>query len=180
MTPIVGDITTARDRARLVAAAAAADGQVIDLVNNAGVRLCGPIELLPVDEIRRTFEVNLFAHIALVQAVVPLMRARQAGRIINISSAAGRIARPISSIYDATKRALEAVSDGLRGELAAFGVRVIVVQPGKIWTEIGEVAADLPGVGPYHTAVARYLRSRHWPTALACNPIWSQPRCSEH
>ena len=83
------------------------------LVNNAGYGQRGPIEIVPVEKIRQNFETNLFSLIALTQLVIPVMREQGSGRIINISSVAGRIARPLSSVYDATKHALEAISDGI-------------------------------------------------------------------
>jgi short-subunit dehydrogenase len=115
-------------------------GRIDGLVNNAGWGQRGPIEIVPLDAIRRNFETNFFALIGLTQLVIPVMRAQHSGRIINISSVAGKIARPLSSIYDATKHALEAVSDGLRGELAQFGIKVVVIEPGFIVTEFLSVA----------------------------------------
>jgi short-subunit dehydrogenase len=97
---------------------------------------------VPVELIRQNFETNLFSLIALSQLVIPIMRSQKSGRIINISSVAGKIARPLSSIYDATKHALEAISDGMRGELAGFGIQVVVIEPGFIITEFLGVAND--------------------------------------
>jgi short-subunit dehydrogenase len=137
---IAGDITSARDRQRLVEETMKAYGRIDALVNNAGYGQRGPIEIVPVDDIRRNFETNLFSLIALTQLVIPIMRGRRSGRIVNISSVAGRIARPLSSVYDATKHALEAISDGMRGELAPFGIKVVVIEPGLIITEFLDVA----------------------------------------
>jgi short-subunit dehydrogenase len=92
---------------------------------------------------RRNFETNLFSLIALTQLVIPIMRKQGGGRIVNVGSVAGRIARPFSSVYDATKHALEAVTDGLRGELLPFGIRVSLVQPGFILTEFLDVASRI-------------------------------------
>lgn len=104
-------------------------GRIDGLVNNAGYATRGPLEIVPVEAIRKNFETNVFALIALTQLVVPVMRAQGSGCIVNIGSVAGRIARPLSSIYDATKHALEAITDGLRGELQPFGIRVALIQP---------------------------------------------------
>src|SRR6185503_9967448 len=95
-----------------------------------------------------------FSLIALTQLVIPIMRNQGSGRIVNISSVAGRIARRLSSIYDATKHALEAISDGLRGELALFGIKVVVIEPGFIITEFLGVANEnarpiMENPGPY-------------------------------
>jgi short-subunit dehydrogenase len=135
------DITVPEDRERLVSEALKVSGRIDSLVNNAGYGQRGPIELVPVEKIRQNFETNLFSLIALTQLAIPVMRRQGSGRIVNISSVAGRIARPLSSVYDATKHALEAISDGLRGELAPFGIKVVVIEPGFIITEFLEVAS---------------------------------------
>jgi NAD(P)-dependent dehydrogenase (short-subunit alcohol dehydrogenase family) len=134
------DITNEADRRRLVDEAMGRFGRIDALVNNAGYGTRGPLELVPVELIRRNFETNVFSLIALTQLVVPHLRARGAGRIINIGSVAGRIARPLSSVYDSTKHALEAITDGLRGELAPFGIEVVLIRPGFIWTEFVDTA----------------------------------------
>ncbi|MCI0488383.1 MAG: SDR family NAD(P)-dependent oxidoreductase [Blastocatellia bacterium] len=148
------DITSPEDRKRLVRETLAAEGRIDALVNNAGYGQRGPIEMIPVEAIRRNFETNLFSLIALSQLVIPIMRKQRSGRIINVSSVAGRIARPLSSVYDATKHALEAISDGLRGELAPFGIQVVVIEPGFIATEFLQVADEvsrpvIEQAGPY-------------------------------
>jgi NAD(P)-dependent dehydrogenase (short-subunit alcohol dehydrogenase family) len=148
------DVTSDEDRRRLVKETLGAFGRIDALVNNAGYGQRGPIELVPVDLIRKNFETNLFSLIALTQLVIPVMRKQHSGTIVNISSVAGRIARPLSSVYDATKHALEAISDGLRGELAPFGVKVVIIEPGFIVTEFLGVANEsardiLENAGPY-------------------------------
>jgi short-subunit dehydrogenase len=134
------DITADTDRRALVDAALERFGRIDALINNAGYGQRGPVERVPVEAIRANFETNVFALIALTQLVAPLLRAQGHGRIINIGSVAGRIARPMSSIYDSTKHAIEALTDGLRGELKPFGVQVVLVRPGFIQTEFGQVA----------------------------------------
>jgi NAD(P)-dependent dehydrogenase (short-subunit alcohol dehydrogenase family) len=151
---VAADVTSDADRRRLVQEAVDKFGRIDALVNNAGYGQRGPIETVPVDNIRQNFETNLFSLIALTQLVIPVMRQQGSGRIINISSVAGRIARPLSSVYDATKHALEAISDGLRGELAPFGIKVVIIEPGFIITEFLQVANEVsrPVVeqeGPY-------------------------------
>lgn len=137
---VPGDVTSAADREKLVAAARARFGRIDGLVNNAGYGTRGPVEVVPVDLIRKNYETNIFSLIALTQLVLPEMRARGDGCIVNIGSVAGKIARPLSSIYDSTKHALEALTDGLRGELKPFGVRVTLIRPGFILTEFVEAA----------------------------------------
>jgi NAD(P)-dependent dehydrogenase (short-subunit alcohol dehydrogenase family) len=151
---VAADVTDGAGRQRLVDGALQKFGRIDALVNNAGYGTRGPVELVPVELIRRNFETNLFSLIALTQLVIPHLRERGAGRIINIGSVAGRIARPLSSIYDSTKHALEAITDGLRGELAPFGIDVVLIRPGFILTGFVEAAnqASEPvsgNAGPY-------------------------------
>ncbi len=143
---VPGDITSDADRRALVAAALAKFGRIDALVNNAGYGTRGPVEVVPVDLIRKNYETNIFSLIALTQLVVPAMRERGSGCIVNIGSVAGKVARPLSSIYDSTKHALEALTDGLRGELKPFGVRVSLIRPGFILTEFVD-AADAASAG---------------------------------
>ncbi len=151
---VAGDITSEADRRKLVAATLAKFGHIDALVNNAGYGTRGPVEMVPVDLIRKNFETNIFSLIALTQLVLPHLRERRRGCIVNIGSVAGRIARPMSSIYDSTKHALEALTDGLRGELKPFGVHATLIRPGFIVTEFIEAAnaasADVAAnAGPY-------------------------------
>jgi short-subunit dehydrogenase len=139
---VASDITSARDRERIIEETMKRFGRIDALVNNAGYGQRGPIEIVPVENIRENFETNLFSLIALTQLAIPVMRKQGEGRIVNISSVAGRIARPLSSVYDATKHALEAISDGMRGELAPFGIKVVIIEPGFILTEFLSVANE--------------------------------------
>lgn len=155
---IAGDVTVPADRQALVTSCQKIFGRIDALVNNAGYGQRGPVECVPLDDIRRNYETNVFSLIAMTQLVAPILRQQGHGRIVNVSSVAGRIARPLSSIYDSTKHAVEALSDGLRGELAPFGVEVIVVRPGFIQTEFveraNEISADALAVSqPY----AKYI-----------------------
>jgi short-subunit dehydrogenase len=151
---VAGDVTVAADREKLVTAARAKFGRIDALVNNAGYGTRGPVEMVPVDLIRKNYETNIFSLIALTQLVLPEMRERRDGCIVNIGSVAGKIARPLSSVYDSTKHALEALTDGLRGELKPFGVRVTLIRPGFILTEFVEAANKVSAgvvenAGPY-------------------------------
>ncbi len=157
---IAADITSAGDRESVVRTTMSEFGRIDALVNNAGYGQRGPIEMVPVEAIRQNFETNLFSLIGLTQLVIPIMRDQGSGRIVNVSSVAGRIARPLSSVYDATKHALEAVSDGLRGELAPFGIKVIIIEPGFISTEFLGVAngvsrETIEDLGPYKESFER-------------------------
>lgn len=107
----------------------------VNLINNAGIAVAGPIEALDVSEFRRQFDVNFFAVISVTQAFLPWIR-KTKGRILNISSVSGLSAAPFLGPYSASKFALEALSDSLRRELASFGVKVILIEPGPIDTPI--------------------------------------------
>src|SRR3954447_1763477 len=109
-------------------------GGVTALVNNAGFGQSGPVEFVTEEQVRHQFETNVYGPLRLIRAVLPSMRARGEGRIVNVSSAAGKFSTPFLGIYCASKFALEAVSDALRVEVAPFGVRVVVIEPGPIET----------------------------------------------
>lgn len=129
--PVILDITVADHVAAL---AATARGRVLRaVVNNAGVGVNVPVETYPLAEWRKLFEVNLFGHIAVTQALLPSL-VRNRGRVVNVSSVGGRVAMAAYGPYAATKFALEAVSDSLRRELAPVGVDVVVVEPGAVRT----------------------------------------------
>jgi NAD(P)-dependent dehydrogenase (short-subunit alcohol dehydrogenase family) len=107
------------------------------LVNNAGISANAPVETLPIVDWRRLFEVNLFGHVAMTQALLPALR-RSGGTVVNISSVGGRVALPTYGAYAGSKFALEAVSDSLRREVSGLGVKVVVVEPGAVKTEMLE------------------------------------------
>ncbi|MGP6159740.1 MAG: SDR family oxidoreductase [Vulcanimicrobiaceae bacterium] len=111
------------------------------VVNNAGIAVAGPLEFLPLDELRRQFDVNYFGTIAVVQAFLPLLRGSR-GRIVNISSVGGRISMPFLGAYASSKFALEAASDALRVELRPFGIAVSLIEPGAVRTPIWERSAQ--------------------------------------
>ena len=117
-------------------------GRVDLLVNNAGYGSYGAVEDVPIDEARRQFEVNVFGLARLTQLVTPHMRAQTSGRIINVSSIGGKFYEPLGAWYHATKFAVEGFSDSLRLELAPYGIRVVIIEPGPILTEWNEIARD--------------------------------------
>ena len=119
------------------------------LVNNAGIAVNAPVEVLPMAEWRRQFEVNLFGHIAMTQALLPALL-KSSGAVVNITSVGGRIAMSTYGAYAGAKFALEAVSDSLRREVDEFGVKVIVVEPGAVISEMsgrGVATADRLAAG---------------------------------
>ncbi len=117
-----------------VRAAVTAAGTVDVLVNNAGWEISAPVELGPIDVVRAMFETNYFGALRMVQAVVPQMRERGAGVIVNVTSLAGRVAPPLGGFYASTKFALEALSEAMHYELAHFGIRTVIVEPGVVET----------------------------------------------
>jgi NAD(P)-dependent dehydrogenase (short-subunit alcohol dehydrogenase family) len=143
------------DEASMAAAVEAAGG-VDALVNNAGYAAMGPVELVPVEDWRRQFETNVFGLVRMTQLVLPHMREQGWGRIVNLSSMGGELTFPLGGAYHATKYAVEALSDALRVEVAPFGVRVVVVQPGPIRSAF-EATADEQmrrwAEGPYAAVV---------------------------
>jgi NAD(P)-dependent dehydrogenase (short-subunit alcohol dehydrogenase family) len=131
------------DEAQIAAALeSVGDAPLAGLVNNAGLAVAAPLEYVPLDELRRQFEVNLIGQVAVTQAFLPALR-RAGGRIVNVSSIGGRVAVPLLAPYNASKFALEAVSDSLRRELRSQGVDVIVVEPGGVKTPIWRKGNEL-------------------------------------
>lgn len=143
LTPITIDVT--KDRSitaakNKVQRAVGKDG-LVGLVNNAGVGGGGPIEFMPLDDFRATLEVNLVGQLAVTQAFLPQVR-KAKGTIVFIASIGGRIASPFLSPYNASKFAIEAVGESLRGELLPWDINVVVVEPGSIDTEIWRKGTD--------------------------------------
>ena len=135
------DLSNDQSRRELAEQLTAKVGALDALVNNAGFGEVGPLETLPLDRARAMFEVNVFGLMGLTQQLLPAMRERGSGRIVNISSIAGRWVSPGAGWYGASKFALEALSDALRLEMKAFGVCVVVVEPGVIATDFSNTAA---------------------------------------
>jgi NAD(P)-dependent dehydrogenase (short-subunit alcohol dehydrogenase family) len=134
--PLILDITDSTSIARArTAVSRASDVVLAGLVNNAGVAVAGPLEVLPLEELRKQFDVNFFGTIEMTQAFLPLLR-ESAGRIVNVSSIGGKLAAPFVGAYASSKFALEAASDALRLELRPFGVSVALVEPGAVKTPI--------------------------------------------
>jgi NAD(P)-dependent dehydrogenase (short-subunit alcohol dehydrogenase family) len=111
--------------------------QLFGLINNAGIAFGGPLEILPIQEIKRLLEVNVIGVLAVTKAFLPLLR-QSRGRIINMGSSSGLLALPCLSMYAASKFALEAITDSLRVELGPFGISVIIIEAGNIETPIWE------------------------------------------
>jgi NAD(P)-dependent dehydrogenase (short-subunit alcohol dehydrogenase family) len=146
LEPVQLDVTVPADIAAVVERIEGEGLRLDALVNNAGIVVASPLEALPVGDLRRQFEVNFFSCAQMIQACLPSLREAR-GRIINMSSISGRIANPFMGAYSASKHALEAYSDALRMELAPWGIRVLLIEPGPIqtpiWEKSGMAAADL-------------------------------------
>ena len=121
-----------------VASAVGGAGALDALVNNAGIGVGGPVELVPEAEVRRMFETNVFGPLRMMQAVLPQMRKRGSGVIVNVSSVSGRVAAPLSGFYSASKFALEAMSEALHIEAGHFGIRTVLIEPGFFRTAMSE------------------------------------------
>lgn len=158
------DVCDEASFSEVVAEIEASDGAVGVLVNNAGYGLVGPAEELDLDEVRREFETIVFGPLRLTQLVLPGMRRQGWGKVVNLSSVAGRITLPGGGAYHGSKHALEALSDSLRLELRAFGIDVVVVEPGAIatrWTDTAVASLAHDPASPYaplYDAIARRLR----------------------
>ncbi len=139
------DVTDEASMSAAVDAVTEAEGAVGVLVNNAGYSQSGAVESVPLGQVRRQFETNVFGLIRMCQLVLPGMRAQHWGKIVNISSMGGRLTFPGGGLYHASKYAVEALSDALRFEVRGFGVDVILVEPGLIVTKFGEVASGSVG-----------------------------------
>src|SRR3954451_16741361 len=150
------DVTDETSMQTGVRAVVDAEGAVGTLGNNAGYSQSGAVEDVPLDDVRRQFETNVFGLIRMCQLVLPGMRAQGYGRIVNLSSVGANFTFPGGGIYHATKYAVEAISDALRFEVKHFGVDVVIVQPGIIKTGFADAATTaMAGAtqaeGPYAT-----------------------------
>ena len=144
------------------------------LINNAGFGVLGPTSEISDAEMRRQYETNVFGLMNVTRAFLPAMRARRAGRIINVSSMGGRITLPYFGVYNSTKYAVESLSDALRYELRPFGIDVALIEPGVIRTNFEATAVSgLDGFAatPYGRALANYERMSRSADRFASSPI---------
>ncbi len=147
------DVTDEASMQQAIAAVEQAEGAVGVLVNNAGYSQSGAVESVPLEQVRRQFETNVFGLVRLCQLALPGMRRQGWGKIVNVSSMGGKLVFPGGGFYHGTKYAVEAISDALRWEVRGFGVDVVIIEPGLIKTDFGNVAAGsvdaAPAEGPY-------------------------------
>ncbi len=149
-------------------------GRIDVLINNAGYGLYGAVEDIPLDDARRQFEVNIFGLASITKEVLPHMRQQKSGQIINMSSMGGKMYTPLGAWYHATKHALEGWSDSLRLELKAFNIDVVVIEPGVIATEFGDVMyepmLEYSGNGAYAdlaNALAKATKATYEPSSAS-------------
>lgn len=136
------DITNESEVEAVVKTIIEEQGHIDVLVNNAGYAVYGAVETVSIEDARRQFEVNIFGLASITQKVLPYMREAKKGKIVNISSVGGKVYTPLGAWYHATKHALEGWSDCLRLELAPFNIDVVLIEPGVILTEFGDVMLD--------------------------------------
>jgi NAD(P)-dependent dehydrogenase (short-subunit alcohol dehydrogenase family) len=153
------DVNGEESMSAAVAAVEEAEGAVGALVNNAGYSHSGAVETIPLDDVRRQFETNVFGLLRMCQLVLPGMRRQGRGRIVNVGSMGGKLTFPGGGVYHATKYAVEAISDAMRFEVQGFGVYVALIEPGLIKTNFAETAVGSVSHedGPYaefNTAVS--------------------------
>lgn len=150
---ILMDITQAAMRKKCVDQILAQEDKIDILINNAGYGSFGAVEEVPIEEVKKQFEVNLFGLSELTKLVIPKMRENEYGKIINISSIAGKVWTPLGGWYHASKFALEGLSDCLRHELKQFNIDVILIEPGAVKSNWAEITAKnllkISGNGPY-------------------------------
>jgi NAD(P)-dependent dehydrogenase (short-subunit alcohol dehydrogenase family) len=175
--PLTLDVTDEAQRLETIRTVERERGGLDVLVNNAGYAEYGPVEEIPLDRWRREFETNLFGAIRLTQLVLPDMRERRRGRIVNMSSMGGRLAFPLGGPYHGSKFALEAVSDVLRVELHPFGVHVVLIEPGLVDTGY----ADTASTGLHEAAEGPYGDlARSFRAAMASSYGGRQATTPEH
>jgi NAD(P)-dependent dehydrogenase (short-subunit alcohol dehydrogenase family) len=184
--PVLLDVTGPKSIAG--ALAALGDQPLAGLVNNAGIARLGPLELLPIDAVRRQFEVNVIGLVAVTQAFLPLLR-KGRGRIVLVGSIAGRSALPGSGAYDSSKFAVEAIADVLRMELRPWGISVSLIEAGAVATAIWEKSLketdDLAArVGPERYALygglIKAVREELAEAARTAAPVGKVVRAVEH
>jgi len=146
--PLALDVTDEASMRAAVERVEAEQGAVGVLVNNAGYSQSGTVEEVPLDDVRRQFETNVFGLVRMTQLVLPGMRGQRWGKIVNISSMGANFTFPGGGFYHATKHAVDALSDALRFEVKGFGIDVVIIQPGLIKTQFSEAAVgSMEGAG---------------------------------
>ncbi|WP_396164896.1 SDR family oxidoreductase [Flavobacterium sp.] len=149
------------------------EGRIDVLINNAGVGITGPLEEIPLEEIKNNFETNVFGPIATMKAVLPQMRLQKSGLIINITSIAGYMGLPFRSVYSSSKGALELITESLRMETKSFGIQITNVAPGDFATDIASrrFHAPVKQGSAYETVYQNQLNMMNEHVSGGSNPI---------
>jgi len=159
------DVDQPRDAEAAVSAAIERFGHIDVLINNAGYGIIGAVEETPDNELRALMETNFFGAVAVIKAALPALRAQRSGAIVNISSLGGQMSFAGFSAYSASKFALEGLSEALAQEVAAFGIKVLVVEPGNFRTNLlGSGTREMPAMDAYHQSVGgtrNFARGMH-------------------
>ncbi len=149
------------------------EGRIDILINNAGVGITGPLEEIPLEEIKNNFETNVFGPVEIMKAVLPQMRLQNSGLIINITSIAGYMGLPFRSIYSSSKGALELITESLRMETKRFGIHITNVAPGDFATDIASrrFHAPIQKGSAYETVYQNQLNMMNEHVSLGSNPL---------
>lgn len=168
------DVTKDDEIASVVKHIIEKEGRIDVLWNNAGYGLYGPVEELALDKVQTQFEVNVYGVARLTQKVLPYMRGRREGLIINTSSMGGKIYTPLGAWYHASKHAIEGFSDCLRLELKEFNIKVVILEPGVIQTGFNQGVRDHFSIdsknGPYKRVVNAYIKAMDNPPMKGSDP----------
>jgi len=170
LVPLELDVTdrTTIQKSHAVVFEASKDRGLFGLINNAGIAVVGPLEAVPISDLRQQLEVNVIGQVAVTQAFLPLIRQAR-GRIINMGSIAGRAATPLMGPYSASKFALEAITDALRLEVQQWGIHVSIIEPGAIATPIWNKSAI--EAAERETAIETELRALYKPVVAAVRKV---------
>lgn len=156
LLPLTLDVTKQEDITKAVTKACEHFGRIDVLVNNAGYGIIGALEETTTESIKRVFDTNVFGLINLTKEVLPIMRKQKSGHIINMSSVAGVVCTPGFNIYNATKFAVEGISEALSMEVAHLGIKVTLIEPGPFRTEfLGRSLDHMPEIADYKETVGK-------------------------
>lgn len=161
------DVTSDESADRAISEINRRAGPVDVLVNNAGVAIAAVMEEITIEDLRKQFETNVFSMVRMAKRVLPAMRERRRGCIVNMSSIAGRTSNPLMGPYSGSKHAVEAISDAMRMELAPFGIPVVMIEPGFIPTNINHASAEASSRYTANAAASPYA-----PVYLGFLQLW--------
>jgi len=167
------DVTLSKSITNCIALLREKETRLDILINNAGAGITGPVEEVPEAEMKRNFETNFFGPLAMIKAVLPLMRSQKNGLIINITSIAGYMGLPFRGVYSASKGALELITEALSMEVQAYGIKVVNLAPGDVATDIasGRYHVPLSEASPYYRTYGKTLKLMDGHVASGKDPL---------